>query len=69
MIYKFGDEENTWGKAEINIEEDLLLRHLEVYKKLDEENGYNIDDFYLYLEEKGYKIKRIKDDVDSYVYF
>jgi len=66
MIYNFGDIENTYGIAEIDLKQKELSKLLKQYIK-ENEDEYNIDDFYLFLKNRKIKVKEIKNI--KYIYF
>ncbi len=65
MIIQFSDEEDVYGTIETEESIESIKRLRDEYKKDDEE--YNIDDFFEFLEGQKIKFKIIpRFDVDIY---
>jgi len=55
---EFGDNENTYGVIETEVETFRIVRLMRNYIKSDEE-GYNMDDFFDYLKKRKVAFKDI----------
>ncbi len=63
MIIKLCDSRDDYGTITTNCNKKQIKQLLKDYKKSDEE-GYNVDDFITYVQDKGYKCEIISCDLE-----